>query len=148
MINHLLRRATLRHCALIVTFLLLLLATLTGSVHLFAIGAIGAFSSLPSDIDQRERIGIRSTRSNTMAVASRELERALRRRFALFDRLAWQDRRGMHLIDPWPIGSSLGMTHEETEGALATLAGVGWIARSRREDGERVALTVQGLARR
>lgn len=83
-----------------------------------------------------------------MAIASRELDRALRRRFALFDRLSWLDRRGMHLIDPWPIGASLGMTHDETEGALATLAGIGWIARSAREGGERVALTVYGLARR
>ncbi len=83
-----------------------------------------------------------------MAIANRELDRALRRRFALFDRLGFLDRRGMHLIDPWPIGASLGMTHEETEGALATLEGIGWIARFAREGGERVALTVHGVARR
>jgi len=83
-----------------------------------------------------------------MAIANRELDRALRRRFALFDRLGFLDRRGMHLIDPWPIGASLGMTPEETGRALATLAEIGWIARIAREGGERVALTVQGLARR
>ena len=83
-----------------------------------------------------------------MAIANRELNRALRRRVALFDRLGFLDRRGMHLIDPWPIGASLGMTRDETEGALATLEGVGWIARIAREGEERVALTVHGLARR
>jgi hypothetical protein len=81
-------------------------------------------------------------------IANPEIDRALRRRFALFDRLAWLDRRGAHLIDPWPIGASLGMTREETGRALAALEGVGWIARFAREGGERVALTVHGLARR
>ncbi len=83
-----------------------------------------------------------------MAIASWELDRALRRRFALFDRLGFLDRRGMHLIDPWPIGASLGMTQEETEGVLTTLEGIGWIARVTREGEERVVLTVHGLARR
>lgn len=83
-----------------------------------------------------------------MATANRELDRALRRRFALFDRLGWLDRRGMHLIDPWPIGALLGMSREETGRALATLEEVGWIARFARDGGERVALTVHGLARR
>ena len=40
------------------------------------------------------------------------------------------------------------MTQEETGRALATLEGVGWIARFARKGGERVALTVQGLAHR
>ena len=83
-----------------------------------------------------------------MAIANRELDRALQRRFALFDRLGVLDRRGMHLVDPWPIGASLGMTQEETGRALATLEGVGWIARFAQEGGERVALTAQGLTRR
>ncbi len=82
-----------------------------------------------------------------MAIASRELDRALRRRFALFDRLGFLDRRGMHLIDPWPIGASLCMTQDEIEGALATLEKIGWIARFTWEGGERVALTVHGVAR-
>lgn len=46
------------------------------------------------------------------------------------------------------IGASLGMTREETGPALATLEGVGWIARFAREGGERVTLTVHGLAHR
>jgi len=46
------------------------------------------------------------------------------------------------------IGASLGMTQEETGRALATLKGIGWIARFAREGGERVALTAQGLTRR
>ncbi len=54
----------------------------------------------------------------------------------------------MHLLDPWPIGASLGMTHDETGRALATLAEIGWITRFARDGGERVALTVYGLARR
>lgn len=83
-----------------------------------------------------------------MALTNRELDRAVRRRFALFDRLGMLDRRGIHLVDPWPLGRSLGMTNEETERALASLEGIGWIARFGREGGERVALTVQGLARR
>lgn len=83
-----------------------------------------------------------------MAIANPELDRALRRRFTLFDRLGWLDRRGMHLIDPWPIGASLGMTHEEIEHVFATLEGIGWIARFAREGGERVAMTAHGLTRR
>ncbi len=82
-----------------------------------------------------------------MAIVNRELDRALRRRFALVDRLGFLDRRGMHLIAPWPIGASLGMTHDETGQALATLVGVGWIARVAQEGGERVARIVLGLAR-
>ncbi len=50
-----------------------------------------------------------------MALMNRELDRAVRRRFVLFDRLGMLDRRGIHLVDPWPIGRSLGMTNEETE---------------------------------
>lgn len=61
-----------------------------------------------------------------------------RRHFAPIDRLRWLDRRGMLLIAPWPIGVSLGMTHDVTAGACATLEGIGWIARSAREGGERV----------
>lgn len=83
-----------------------------------------------------------------MALMNRELDRAVRRRFVLFDWLGMLDRRGIHLVDPWPIGRSLGMTNEETERALASLEGIGWIARFGREGDERVALTVQGLARR
>jgi hypothetical protein len=83
-----------------------------------------------------------------MAIANRELDRALRRRFALFDRLGLLDRQGMHLIDPWPICTSLGMMREETERSLAALEGIGWIARFARDGGGRVALTVHGLARR
>ncbi len=83
-----------------------------------------------------------------MALINRELDRAVRRRFVLFDRLGMLDRRGMYLVDPWPLGRSLGMTKEETERALASLAGIGWIARFGREGGERIALTVQGLALR
>ncbi len=83
-----------------------------------------------------------------MAITNPELDRALRRRFTLFDRLGWLDRRGMHLIDPWAIGASLGMSQEETGQVLATLEDVGWIARFARDGGERVALTVHGLARR
>ena len=83
-----------------------------------------------------------------MALTNRELDRAVWRHFALFDRLGMLDRRGIHLVDPWPLGRSLGMTNEETERALASLAGIGWIARFGREGDERVALTVQGLARR
>ncbi len=83
-----------------------------------------------------------------MAEMNRELDRAVRRRFVLFDWLGMLDRRGIRLVDPWPIGRSLGMTNEETERALASLTGIGWIARFGREGDERVALTVQGLARR
>ncbi|GEM_PF-5883577 len=83
-----------------------------------------------------------------MAIENLALDRALQRRFTFFDRLGWLDRRGMHFVDPWPVGASLGMTRDETEYVLATLAGIGWIARCARDDGERIALTVQGLARR
>lgn len=72
---------------------------------------------------------------------------ALRRRFAFFAQLATFNRRGMHLVDPWPIGTRLGFSMDETECVLASLAQVGWIERVRHDDGERVALTVQGLAR-
>ncbi len=83
-----------------------------------------------------------------MAMASLTLDIALRRRFALFDRLGWLDRRGMHLVDPWPIGASLGMSRAETERALASLEAIGWIGRGYRDGEVRVALTVVGLARR
>jgi DNA-binding IclR family transcriptional regulator len=83
-----------------------------------------------------------------MAVQSLTLDIALRRRFAFFDRLALLDRRGMHLIDPWPIGAALGMGHDETERVLASLEAVGWVERGYRDGEVRVALTVTGLARR
>ena len=69
------------------------------------------------------------------------------RRFTFFQRLGALDRRGMHLVDPWLIGAGIGLSDEETEGVLASLAGVGWIARQRRGGEERVALTVRGLTR-
>ncbi len=72
---------------------------------------------------------------------------AIERRFTFFQRLGVLNRRGMHLVDPWPIGAALGLSGEETERVLATLADVGWIERTQREAGERVALTVWGVAR-
>lgn len=75
------------------------------------------------------------------------LNDALHRRFAFFAQLATFNRRGMHLVDPWPIGLRLGFSCDETECVLASLAQVGWIERVYRDDGERVALTVRGLAR-
>lgn len=44
-----LHRATPRHYAIFGLFLLFLIASLTGSVHLFAVGAIGALFIFPSD---------------------------------------------------------------------------------------------------
>ncbi len=75
------------------------------------------------------------------------LDTVVRRRFTFFEQLGTFNRRGMHLIDPWPVGTTLGFSPEETECVLASLAQVGWIARSHSDNGERVALTVQGLAR-
>jgi len=75
------------------------------------------------------------------------LNDALQRRFTFFAQLATFNRRGMHLVDPWPIGKGLGFSCDETECVLASLAQVGWIERVHHDDGERVALTVQGLAR-
>lgn len=72
---------------------------------------------------------------------------ALQRRFAFFAQFAIYHRRGMHLIDPWPIGTKLGFSRDETECVLASLAEVGWIERVRYDTGERVALTAQDLAR-
>jgi hypothetical protein len=72
----------------------------------------------------------------------------VQRRCRFFDRLVALDRRGMHLIDPWPLGEALSMTHDETERVVASLVAIGWIGRCEREGGERVALTVTGLARR
>jgi hypothetical protein len=73
---------------------------------------------------------------------------AVQRRFRYFDRLVALDRRGMHLIDPWPLGAALGMSHEETERVVASLAAIGWIDVAARQGEERVVLTVVGLARR
>ena len=73
---------------------------------------------------------------------------AVQRRFRFFERVVALDRRGMHLVDPWPLGASLGMTHEETERVVASLVDIGWIGRSEREGRTRIALTVIGLARR
>lgn len=78
---------------------------------------------------------------------SPELNDALNRRFAFFARLGTFNCRGMHLVDPWPIGKRLGFSSDETECVLASLAEVGWIERVHHDGGERVALTVQGLAR-
>lgn len=75
------------------------------------------------------------------------LDAVVRRRFIFFDHLATLDRRGMHLIDPWVIGPTLGFSSVETEAVLASLAAVGWIERMRYDTGERVALTVIGLTR-
>ncbi len=75
------------------------------------------------------------------------LNEAIDRRFAFFAHLATFNRRGMHLVDPWPIGIRLGFSRYETECVLATLVKVGWIERVHRDDGERVALTALGLAR-
>ena len=73
---------------------------------------------------------------------------AVQRRFRYFDRLVALDRRGMHLIDPWPLGEALGMNQEVTERVAASLADIGWIDVTERQGEERVALTVTGLARR
>jgi hypothetical protein len=73
---------------------------------------------------------------------------AVQRRFRFFDRLVALDRRGMHLIDPWPLGASLGMTREETERVVMSLMEIGWIGRGERKGEARIALTVIGLARR
>jgi hypothetical protein len=81
------------------------------------------------------------------AVLTPSLAAVIERRFTLFQRLGVLNRRGMQLVDPWPIGAALGMSGEETARVLATLAEVGWIERTQREAGERVALTVWGLAR-
>jgi hypothetical protein len=81
-------------------------------------------------------------------MATPSLAAAVERRFALFGRLGVLDRRGMHLIDPWPIGSALGLERGEIERALGSLAEIGWIDRIARGDEERVVLTVRGLARR
>lgn len=75
------------------------------------------------------------------------LDLALRRRFAFFDRLAMLNRRGMHLVDPWPIGASLGMDRAGTERTVASLEAIGWIERAYRDGEARVALTVTGLTR-
>ena len=75
------------------------------------------------------------------------LDATLRRRFTFFEHLGTLNHRGMHLIDPWTIGTTLGFSHDETEYVLASLAQVGWIERIGRDSGERVALTVKGLAR-
>jgi len=47
--NNPLHRATLRHYAIFGFCLLFLIARLTGSVHLFGVGAIGALFIFPSD---------------------------------------------------------------------------------------------------
>jgi hypothetical protein len=73
---------------------------------------------------------------------------AIQRRFRYFERLVALDRRGMHLIDPWPLGEALGMTRAETERVVASLVDIGWIGRAEREGETRIALTVTGLARR
>lgn len=75
------------------------------------------------------------------------LNHALQRHFAFFDRLAALNRRGMHLIDPWTVGRSLGMDRTEAEHVLATLEAIGWVERNYRDGEARVALTVKGLAR-
>jgi hypothetical protein len=75
------------------------------------------------------------------------LDATLRRRFTFFEHLGTLNHRGMHLIDPWTVGATLGFSHDETEYVLASLAQVGWIERIGRDNGERVALTVKGLAR-
>jgi DNA-binding IclR family transcriptional regulator len=82
-----------------------------------------------------------------MAMKSLTFDIALQRRFAFFDRLAMFNRRGMHLIDPWPVGASLGMGRQETERVLASLEAIGWIEQAERDGAVRVALTVTGLAR-
>ena len=80
-------------------------------------------------------------------MATPNVETAIQRHFTFLHRLGALDRRGAHLIDPWPIGTALGMDHDETERTLASLAQVGWIERARQPEGDRVALTVWGLAR-
>ena len=72
---------------------------------------------------------------------------ALQRRFVFFDKLAALNRRGMHVADPWGIGASLGLDHEETERVLSSLEAIGWIERGWQNGAECVALTVTGLAR-
>ena len=57
------------------------------------------------------------------------LDATLQRRFSFFEHLGTLNHRGMHLIDPWTVGATLGFSHDETEYVLASLAQVGWIER-------------------